>query len=149
MASRMPRYNHGTNVDTRLSRLETIIDSISSTLEKIQTKLDVESKINWTPIGIGVTIFMAVIGSFAAIYTTRMNGTDAGIQAITAQTQALAVASTEQRISVQTLKDRQDDMRVQIKERFDSMDARVNRNSDRIRVLEGLKPIKRDYGDRD
>jgi hypothetical protein len=136
-------------VDTRLSRLETIIDSISSTLEKIQDKLDTESKINWTPIGLGITIFMAVVGSFSTIYTTRMNNADSNIKSITDISQQLAVASTEQRITLQTVKDRQDDMRAQTKEKFEQIDTRINRNADRIRALEGLAPVSRDKQDRD
>ena len=119
--NRQPRYDHNPNVDTRLSRLETIIDSISSTLEKIQTKLDTETKINWTPIGLGITIFMAVVGSFGTIYTTRMSNTDDNIKQITEQTQNLAVASTEQRITLQSVKDRQDDM----KYKFEDLDKRI------------------------
>lgn len=141
-SSRQPRYDHSATTDTRLSRLETIIDSISVALEKIQGKLDTDSKINWTPIGLGVTIFMAIIGSFSTIYTTRMNGADSNIKALSEATQALAVSSTEQRITVQTLKDRQDDMRIQNKEAFERIDKRITRNSDRIRALEGRAPIK-------
>lgn len=148
-SNRQPRYDHTQTTDTRLSRLETIIDSISSTLEKIQGKLDSDSKINWTPIGLGITIFMAIIGSFSTIYTTRMNGADANIKALSDSTQALAVSSTEQRITVQTLKDRQDDMRVQNKERFDDIDKRLTRTSDRIRALEGSAPIKDKESERD
>lgn len=149
MNTRQPRYDHSSNVDTRLSRLETIIDSISSTLEKIQDKLDTESKINWTPIGLGITIFMAVVGSFSTIYTTRMNNADSNIKSITDISQQLAVASTEQRITLQTVKDRQDDMRAQTKEKFEQIDTRINRNADRIRALEGLAPVSRDKQDRD
>lgn len=121
MSRRQNQQNHNPNVDTRLSRLETIIDSISDTLEKIQLKLDTETKINWTPIGLGLTVFMAVVGSFGTIYTTRMSNTDDNLKQITEQTQNLAVASTEQRITLQSVKDRQDDMRT----KFDEMDERV------------------------
>jgi hypothetical protein len=144
MASRPPRYDHSTNVDTRLSRLETIIDSIGSTLEKIQGKLDTDSKINWTPIGLGITIFMAIIGSFSTIYTTRMNQADNNIKALTEIAQAQTISSTEQRISVQTLKDRQEDMKASSEKSFDSINMKLQRNSDRIRALEGLKPVKHD-----
>lgn len=144
MASRTPRYDHSTNVDTRLSRLETIIDSIGSTLEKIQGKLDNTGKINWTPIGLGITIFMALIGSFSTIYTTRMNQADTNIKSLTEVSQSLALTSTEQRISVQTLKDRQEDMKVQNEKTFDSISTRIQRNTDRIRALEGLKPISKE-----
>lgn len=144
MPPRQPRYDHGSNTDTRLSRLETIIDSISGTLEKIQSKLDNESKINWAPIGLGITIFMAIIGSFSAIYQTRLNNADANIKALSETSQSLAVASTEQRITVQTLKDRQDDMKVNFNVRLDEFDRRLARNSDRIRTLEGQPPVKPD-----
>jgi hypothetical protein len=141
-SQRQPRYDHGTNVDTRLSRLETIIDSISSTLDKIQNKLDTESKINWTPIGIGITIFMTVVGSFGTIYTTRMNATDSNLKAMTEATQALAVASTEQRITLQTVKDRQDDFKTQTTSKFNEVDGRLSKYSDRLRALEAVTPTK-------
>ena len=121
MSTRQPKYDPNPNVDTRLSRLETIIDSISLTLDKIQTKLDTETKINWTPIGLGLTVFMAVVGSFGTIYTTRMGNADDNIKQITEQTQNLAVASTEQRITLQSVKDRQDDM----KQKIEDIDKRV------------------------
>jgi hypothetical protein len=144
MASRTPRYDHSTNVDTRLSRLETIIDSIGSTLEKIQGKLDNTGKINWTPIGLGITIFMALIGSFSTIYTTRMNQADTNIKQLAEASQSLVLTSTEQRISVQTLKDRQDDMKISTEKNFEAVNMKLQRNSDRIRALEGLKPLKAD-----
>jgi hypothetical protein len=123
---RQNRYNTNTSVDTRLSRLETIIESISSSLDKIQTKLDYESKINWTPIGIGITVFFTVVGSFATIYTARMNGTDSNIKALTEQTQALAVASTEQRIALQTMTDRQNDFKNYTTQRIDDLEKRID-----------------------
>ncbi len=139
MASRPPKHNHGTNVDTRLSRLETIIDSMSSTLEKIQTKLDTESKINWAPVSIGVTVFLAVVGSFGAVYTTQMGSMDTHMKALAESTQSLAVASTEQRISVQTLKDRQDDMKTQVERKFDDVDKKLDDLNDEVETLKVRK----------
>lgn len=134
---RQPRVNDNHSFDTRLSRLETIIESISASLDKIQTKLDYDSKINWTPIGIGITVFFTIIGSFATIYTSKMEVTDSNMKALTEQTQALAVASTEQRIALQTMTDRQNDFRNYTEQRIESL-------NDRVRVLEGGKPIKSD-----
>ena len=134
------RPNHTINVDTRLSKLETIIDGISATLEKIQNKLDNESKINWTPIGLGITVIFAIVGSFSTIYVTRMNAADSKISINMDAVQALVVASTEQRITLQTVKDRQEDFKAQATVRIDNLEIKTDKFADRLRVLEGLNP---------
>lgn len=122
----MPHKSHDSNVDARLSRLETIIDSISTTLDKIQIKLDQESKINWAPVGIGLTLFITIVSAFGTIYSTRMNATDIAIKSQTEIVQNLAVTSTEQRISVQTLMDRMTDQKSYNKEKFDQIEKRLD-----------------------
>jgi archaellum component FlaC len=71
------------NVDSRLSRLETIIDAISDAVNKIEEKLDGQSKINWAPIAIGVTVFFTVAGSVSTIYNARISTINAVVGKLT------------------------------------------------------------------
>jgi hypothetical protein len=68
------------NVDSRLSRLETIIDAISDAVNKIEEKLDGQSKINWAPIAIGVTVFFTVAGSVSTIYNARISTINTAVE---------------------------------------------------------------------
>lgn len=125
-----------TNVDTRLSRLETIIDSISVTLDKIQTKLDNNSKINWAPVSLGVTIFLAVVASFSTIYNTRITTLDDNVKIINTRLVNTEVVSTEARVTVATMNNRLNDLRADTKDQLKDV-------SDRVRLLEGQKPLHR------
>lgn len=136
MTQRQGRYNQSSHVDTRLSRLETIIEGISAGLDKIQNKLDQDAKINWTPIGIGITVFFTVVGCFATIYSSKLSATDDNIKSITTSTQALAVASTEQRIALQTMSDRQTEFKNSSDRRLDDLDQKVEKTSERVAALE-------------
>lgn len=74
------------DVNARLSRLETIIDNMSHVLEVIQRKLDNQNKINWAPVGIGVTLFLTVVGSFATIYNARINTINNAVETLANRT---------------------------------------------------------------
>lgn len=88
------------NVDSRLSRLETIIDNISDAVNKIEEKLDSSSKINWAPVAIGVTVFFTVAGSVSTIYNTRINTLNTAVEQIVDRTLELEKDSVERRLRV-------------------------------------------------
>lgn len=73
-------------VDARLSRLETLMDSISHAVIKIEEKLDGSSKINWAPIAIGVTVFFTVAGSISTIYNARISTVNTAVEQIANRT---------------------------------------------------------------
>lgn len=88
------------NVDSRLSRLETIIDGISSAVNKIEGKLDSSSKINWAPVAIGVTIFFTVAGSISTIYNSRISTLNTAVETLVSRTLELEKSSVESRLRV-------------------------------------------------
>lgn len=94
------------DTNERLSRLETIIDSISHTLDKIQTKLDSQSKINWAPVAIGVTIFFTVAGSFSTIYNARINTLNNAVENIANRTVDLEKGRVENSLKTQVHEER-------------------------------------------
>lgn len=74
------------DVNARLYRLETIVDNISHVLDTILKKLDGQNKINWAPVGIGITLFLTVVGSFATIYNARISTLNTAVEAIATRT---------------------------------------------------------------
>lgn len=96
--------NH--NTDARLSRLETLIDSIGEALNKIQNKLDSSSKINWAPIAIGVTIFFTVAGSVSTIYNARFSTLNAAVESLSTRTLDLEKGGVESGLKIQTVQER-------------------------------------------
>lgn len=96
--------NH--DVNARLSRLETLIDSISAALGKIEAKLNDSAKINWAPIAIGVTIFFTVCGSVATIYNARISTLNTAVEAIANRTLDLEKGNVASQLKTQTLEQR-------------------------------------------
>jgi hypothetical protein len=94
------------DVNARLSRLETIIESVSITLDKIQSKLDSHSKINWAPIAIGVTIFFTVAGSVSTIYNARIATLNTGVEAIATRVVVLEKNDVERGVTVKVTEER-------------------------------------------
>jgi outer membrane murein-binding lipoprotein Lpp len=94
------------DVNARLSRLETIIDSISHSLEKIQVKLDSSSKINWAPIAIGVTIFFTVAGSISTIYNARISTINNAVETLATKTQDLEKGAVGDQLKLQVQDER-------------------------------------------
>lgn len=90
------------NVDSRLSRLETIIDSISKSIEQISERLDSQTKINWAPIAIGVTIFFTVCGSVATIYNTRISTLNTAVESIAKNVGELEKSEIEKQLKIQS-----------------------------------------------
>lgn len=96
------------DVNTRLSRLETLVDNINNVLSKIQNKLDESSKVNWAPIAIGVTIFFTIAGSIATIYNARISTLNTAVEHIAARTLDVEKSSVEQTLKTQILQERVD-----------------------------------------
>jgi hypothetical protein len=99
----MPEHH---DVNTRLSRLETLMDSISAAINKIEVKLNESSKINWAPIAIGVTIFFTVCGSIATIYNTRISTLNSAVETLAGKTSDLEKGGVERGMKIQTVEDR-------------------------------------------
>jgi prefoldin subunit 5 len=95
---------HDTN--TRLAKLETIIDSISQSLDKIQTKLDTTGKVNWAPIAIGVTVFFTVAGSVSTIYNARITTVNTAVEVIASKTSELEKGAVERQLKIQVNEER-------------------------------------------
>ena len=96
--------NH--DVNARLSRLETLIDSIGSALGKIEAKLNEQSKINWAPIAIGVTVFFTVCGSVATIYNTRISTLNTAVETLGGRTLTLEKGAVERQLKIQGVEER-------------------------------------------
>jgi exonuclease VII small subunit len=92
--------------NSRLSRLETLMDSIGTAINKIEAKLNESSKINWAPIAIGVTIFFTVCGSVATIYNTRISTLNNAVEALANRTLDLEKGGVEGGMKIQTLEQR-------------------------------------------
>lgn len=89
------------NVDSRLSRLETIIENVSEAVNKIQNKLDTEAKINWAPIAIGVTVFFTVAGSISTIYNARITTLNTAVEAISERAIVLEKGAVERQLKIE------------------------------------------------
>jgi exonuclease VII small subunit len=96
--------NHDFN--SRLSRLETLVENLLSAIGEIKVKLSEEGKINWAPIAIGVTIFFTVCGSVATIYNTRISTLNTAVEQLGNRTLDIEKANVERTIKVQTLEQR-------------------------------------------
>jgi uncharacterized protein YlxW (UPF0749 family) len=94
------------DVNARLSRLETLIDSVVTAIGKIEAKLSESSKINWAPIAIGVTIFFTVCGSVATIYNARIATLNTAVEAIANRTLDLEKGNVASQLKTQTLEER-------------------------------------------
>lgn len=116
------------NVDSRLSRLETIMDTVSAALEKIQAKLDTQGKINWAPIAIGVTIFFTVAGSVSTVYNARITTLNTVVESIATSTNNLEKNEVERRLRIQsnTEKNIQQDTQIEkIDERLTEIEKHI------------------------
>jgi ubiquinone biosynthesis protein UbiJ len=109
------------NTDSRLSRLETITDSILNALEKIQNKLDSQGKINWAPVAIGVTIFFTVAGSVSTIYNARLSTINTTVEAIAKSTIELEKGTVEHRLKIQSSAEKIE----RLEEDVEKLDAKV------------------------
>jgi hypothetical protein len=123
--------NH--NFDTRLSRLETLIDGIGEAINKIQIKLDSSNKINWAPIAIGVTIFFTVAGSISTIYNARFQTLNAAVEVLSTRTISLEKGDVEKGLKIQTVEERLTQLE---KDVDDVQRGRKQDNRDRIDDLE-------------
>jgi phosphotransferase system IIB component len=94
------------DVNARFTRLETLIDSISAALTKIEAKLNDSGKINWAPIAIGVTIFFTVAGSVATIYNARISTLNTAVEALGDRTLGLEKAAVGTQLKTETLEQR-------------------------------------------
>jgi len=90
----------------RLSRLETLMDSIGAAIGEIKSKLNESSKINWAPIAIGVTIFFTVCGSVATIYNTRISTLNTAVEGLANRTLDLEKGTVASQLKTQTLEER-------------------------------------------
>lgn len=90
----------------RLSRLETIIDSVNQALEKIHTKLDSQSKINWAPVAIGVTVFFTVAGSVSTIYNARISTVNTAVETLAGKTSELEKSAIADNLRTQVHEER-------------------------------------------
>jgi outer membrane murein-binding lipoprotein Lpp len=113
------------NVDSRLSRLETIMDSVSSTLEKIQSRLDNQGKVNWAPIAIGVTIFFTVAGSISTVYNARITTLNTAVESLAGKSIELEKGQIERRLQIQTAT-----------EKNSQQDEKLGKLEDRIIAIE-------------
>lgn len=113
------------NVDSRLSRLETIIDSISQSIEKISERLDSQTKINWAPIAIGVTIFFTVCGSVGTIYNTRISTLNTAVESIAKNVGELEKSGIERQLKIQSGE-----------EKINRLETDVERLTDKVNNLE-------------
>jgi TolA-binding protein len=89
-------------VDSRLSRLETIIDNISQSIEKISARLDNQGKVNWAPIAIAVTVFFTVAGSISTIYNARITTINTAVESLAKSTYELEKSTIERGLRIQT-----------------------------------------------
>lgn len=99
----MPRND---DFNARLSKLETIMDSIGAAIAKIEAKLNESSKINWAPIAIGVTIFFTVCGSVATIYNARISTLNTAVEGLATRTLDLEKGGVANQLKTQTLEER-------------------------------------------
>lgn len=90
------------NVDARLSRLETLVANISNVLEKLQSKLESQSKINWAPIAIFVTVFFTVAGAVSTVYNARISTINSAVEGLARHTTELEKSNVEQRLRIQS-----------------------------------------------
>lgn len=60
------------NYEARLSRLETVMDSVQITLTKIEEKLTTSARINWQPIALAATLIITLGGAVNTIYSSRI-----------------------------------------------------------------------------
>lgn len=89
------------HIDSRMSRLETIVESVSKTVHKIEEKLDTKDKINWAPIAIGVTVFFTVAGSVSTIYNARISTLNSAVESIDVRTVELEKGAVERELKIQ------------------------------------------------
>lgn len=94
--------SENSNVDSRLSRLETIIDNISDALTKIESKLDGSSKINWAPIAIGVTVFFTVAGSVSTVYNARISTMNTAVELLADRMLTQEKGAVERQLRIET-----------------------------------------------
>lgn len=97
---------HDHNVNARLSRLETLIDGISSAIAEIKLALNERSRINWAPIAIGVTIFFTVCGSVATIYNARIATLNSAVELLANRTTDLEKGNMASQLKAQTVEER-------------------------------------------
>lgn len=88
-------------IDSRMSRLETIVETVSKTVQKIEEKLDTKDKINWAPIAIGVTVFFTVAGSVSTIYNARISTLNTAVEHIDSRTIELEKGAVERELKIQ------------------------------------------------
>lgn len=109
-----------TDTTERLSRLETMIDSINLALERIQTKLETQGKVNWAPVAIGVTVFFTVAGSISTIYNARISTINTAVESIAVRSLELEKVGVESKLKIQV----QEERLKQIEEDIDKLEAR-------------------------
>lgn len=113
------------NVNSRLSRLETLMDSISAAINKIEAKLNESGKINWAPIAIGVTIFFTVAGSVATIYNTRISTLNTAVEGLAHRTDDLEKGAISRQLKIDTTEQRVTQLEKDVDEiKNDNRDAR-------------------------
>lgn len=100
----MPTHNH--DVHARLSKLETLMDSIGEAIDKIQSKLDNQGKVNWAPIAIGVTVFFTVAGSVSTIYNARISTINNAVETLGTRTMDLEKGGVERGLKIQSLSEK-------------------------------------------
>jgi hypothetical protein len=109
------------NIGSRISRLETIVESISSSVLKIEGKLDSTNKINWAPIAIGVTIFFTVAGSVSTIYNARISTLNTVVEQHAEKLVELEKGAVERELKIQ----RHGEKILQTESEHDDLERRV------------------------
>lgn len=116
------------NFDVRLSRLETITETIVSSLQEIKNEIKQESKVNWAPVAIGVTVFFSVAGSVATIYNTRISTLNNAVESIATRSIDNEKTAVEHQLLIQSNK-----------EKIDRVDKDLGRVDERLREIESDK----------
>lgn len=114
--------SNNNNVDSRLSRLETIIDNISDALVKIEHKLDGNSKINWAPIAIGVTVFFTVAGSVSTVYNARISTMNTAVEMLATRMIDQEKGAVERQLRIESTAEKVE----RLEKDVESLDDRVN-----------------------
>jgi hypothetical protein len=99
-------HNNNHDVHARLSKLETLMDSIGEAIDRIQVKLDSQSKVNWAPIAIGVTIFFTVAGSVSTIYNARINTVNTAVEGLAQRTMDLEKGGVERGLKILSVQEK-------------------------------------------
>lgn len=90
----------------RLSKLETLMETVGTNLKTLQEKLDAKSKINWAPIAIGVSIFFTIGGSIATVYNSKIDSTMEAVTKNDSRLSILEKIAAERGIEVLTHEER-------------------------------------------